>query len=389
MNRLVARARTLVAAAVIAAGVVHPAAAQFGPRNNRVEAGTPSSQQVNLLEDVRFDQKLDAQLPLDILFRDETGKTVKLGDYFGTRPVILALVYYECPMLCSQVLTGLTSALDILKFNAGQEFDVVAVSFNPKEGPGLAATSTTDILAQIRYDQRLDEQVPADLLFRDDTGRAVEFGSYFGTRPIVLALVYYECPMLCSQVLTGLTRALEVMTFNPGQEFEVVVVSFNPKEGPLLAGAKKRSYMERYNRPGTERGWHFLTGPPESIERLTKAVGFNYVWDERTKQFAHAAGIVLLTPHGKVSKYFYGIDYSARDLRLGIVEASQDRIGTPVDNLLLYCYHYDPLTGKYGFVAMRTVQLGGVVTIAGMLTFWIVMWRRERALRPADAARHA
>jgi protein SCO1/2 len=251
--------------------------------------------------------------------------------------------------------------------------------------PGEAATSQSDILAQVRYDQRLDEQVPGDLLFRDETGRAVQLGSYFGPRPILLALVYYECPMLCSQVLTGLTSALDVMTFNPGQEFEVVVVSFNPKEGPLLASAKKKSYMERYNRPGTESGWHFLTGPPESIAQLTRAVGFNYVWDERTKQFAHAAGAVLLTPHGKVSKYYYGVEFSARDLRLGMVEAAKDQIGTPVDNLLLYCYHYDPLTGKYGFVAMRAVQLGGIVTIVGMLTFWIVMWRRERAPRLSDA----
>ena len=255
--------------------------------------------------------------------------------------------------------------------------------------PGLAATSTSDILAQIRYDQRLDAQVPGDLLFRDETGRAVSFGSYYGARPVLLALVYYECPMLCSQVLTGLTSALDVLTFNPGQEFEVVVVSFNPKEGPLLAAAKKRSYVERYKRPGTEGGWHFLTGPPESIAQLTKAVGFNYVWDERTKQYAHAAGAVLLTPQGKVSKYFYGVEFSARDLRLAMIEAAQERIGTPVDNLLLYCYHYDPLTGKYGFVAMRAVQFGGIVTIAAMLTFWIVMWRRERSPRPTDAVRHA
>jgi len=292
MNRLVARARTLVAAAVIAAGVVHPAAAQFGPRNNRVEAGTPSSQQVNLLEDVRFDQKLDAQLPLDILFRDETGKTVKLGDYFGTRPVILALVYYECPMLCSQVLTGLTSALDILKFNAGQEFDVVAVSFNPREGPGLAE-------------------------------------------------------------------------------------------------AKKATYMERYKRPGTEGGWHFLTGPPESIAALTKATGFKYVWDEQTHQYAHAAGVMIATPDGRLSKYFFGIEYSPRDLRLGLVQASERKIGSPVDQLLLYCYHYDPTTGKYGLVAMNLLRLGGALTVLALVTFWIVTWRRGADPAVAGAGHRA
>lgn len=234
------------------------------------------------------------------------------------------------------------------------------------------------ILQQIGFDQRLDAQLPLDLLFVDEHGETVELGRYFGERPVLLALVYYECPLLCSQVLNGLTSALDVLRFNAGEEFDVVAVSFNPKEGPGLAMAKKRAYMERYKRPGTEGGWHFLTGPATSIAQLTEAVGFRYVWDDETKQFAHAAGVVLATPQGRLSRYYYGIEYSPRDLRLGIVEAAERKIGSAVDTLLLYCYHYDPTTGKYGLITMTLVRAGGVATILGMVTFWLVMWRREK-----------
>jgi protein SCO1/2 len=232
--------------------------------------------------------------------------------------------------------------------------------------------------------------VPFDLLFRDESGQAVTLGGYFGRRPVILALVYYECPMLCSQVLNGLTSALDILKFNAGTEFDVVAVSFNPKEGPGLAAAKKRTYMERYRRPGTEGGWHFLTGTPESIAQLTKAVGFKYVWDERTKQYAHAAGVMVLTPEGRISKYFFGIEYSPRDLRFGLIEASQQRIGTPVDQLLLYCYHYDPATGKYGMVAMTVLRILGLLTILSLVAFWIAMWRRGRVpAKMADAGHGA
>jgi protein SCO1/2 len=194
--------------------------------------------------------------------------------------------------------------------------------------------------------------------------------------------------MLCSQVLNGLVSALGVLKFDAGREFDVVAVSFNPKEGPGLAAAKRQSYLGRYKRPGTEAGWHFLTGPPESIAQLTQAVGFQYEWDEATKQFAHAAGVVLLTPTGRLSRYFYGIEYAPRDLRFGIIEASQQKIGTPADQLLLYCYHYDPTTGKYGLVAMALVRLGGALTVLSLVVFWIVMWRRERRQAVVAGAGH-
>lgn len=200
----------------------------------------------------------------------------------------------------------------------------------------------------------------------------------------MLALVYFECPMLCSQVLTDLVSALGVLSFNPGTEFDVVAVSFNAKETPGLAAAKKATYMERYGRPGTERGFHFLTGDEATIATLTETVGFRFAWDEEIKQYAHAAGLVVLTPEGRVSKYIYGLEYSPRDLRLALVEASARKIGSAVDTILLYCYHYDPTTGKYGLVAMRTVQVAGVLVIAAMVTFWVVMWRSSK--RPGAAA---
>ena len=254
--------------------------------------------------------------------------------------------------------------------------------------PGTPTGERPNILQEVRFDQRLDAQVPLDLLFRDESGAAVTLGAYFGRRPVVLALVYYECPMLCSQVLTGLVSALDVLKFDAGREFDVVAVSFNPKEGPGLATAKKRAYVERYKRPGTEGGWHFLTGPPESIAQLTQAVGFRYQWDDETQQFAHAAGVMVLTPAGRVSKYFYGIEYSPRDLRFGIIEASQQKIGTPADQLLLYCYHYDPTTGKYGVVAMALVRIGGMFTVLALVTFWIVTWRRDRRAAVTAGAGH-
>ncbi len=255
-------------------------------------------------------------------------------------------------------------------------------------GPGGVAPRPIDpvtkrpvLLQDVKFEQRLDAQVPADLAFKDELGNTVRLGDYFGQRPIVLALVYFECPMLCSQVLTDLMSALGVLSFDPGKEFDVVAVSFNAKESPGLAAAKKATYMERFGRPGTERGFHFLTGDEASIARLTDAVGFKFAWDEEIKQYAHATGLVVLTPEGRVSKYVYGLEYSPRDLRLALVEASERRIGSPVDALLLYCYHYDPTTGKYGLAAMRTVQVAGLLVVMAMVTFWIVMWRASR--RPA------
>jgi protein SCO1/2 len=252
--------------------------------------------------------------------------------------------------------------------------------------PGEPAGERPNLLRDVGFDQKLDAQLPADLPFRDETGRTVRLGDYFGRRPLLLALVYYECPMLCTQVLNGLVAALDVLKFDAGREFDVVAVSFNPREGPGLASAKKRAYVERYGRPGTESGWHFLTGSEASIAALTRAVGFRYAWDPEIKQYAHAAGAIVVTPDGRVSKYFYGIEFSPRDLRLGLIDAADRRIGTPVDQLLLYCYHYDPTTGKYGLAAMTAVRIGGVLTVLGLVAFWVAMWRHERRGPPAAAA---
>jgi protein SCO1 len=249
--------------------------------------------------------------------------------------------------------------------------------------PGDAAGDRPGLLGQIRIDQRLNHQIPLDLPFVDDHGRDVRIGDYFGRRPVVLALVYYECPMLCTQVLNGLVTALGVMSFDVGREFDVVAVSISPREGPGLASQKKAAYLQRYGRPHTADGWHFLTGTEEAIAALADAVGFRYAYDETIKQYAHGAGIEVLTPKGVISKYFYGIEFSARDLRLGIIEASDERIGTPIDDFLLFCYHYDPATGKYGAAVLRLVRLGAIATVLVFLSFLAVSLRRERAARPA------
>jgi protein SCO1/2 len=245
--------------------------------------------------------------------------------------------------------------------------------------PGEPAKSRPGVLGRIRIDQRLNEQVPLDIPFTDEAGREIRLGELFGKRPVILALVYYECPMLCTQVLNGLVTALGVMSFEPGREFDVVAVSFNPKEGPGLASQKKANYLERYGRPQTSAGWHFLTGEEDSIKKLTDAVGFRYEFDPEIQQYAHGAGIEVLTPQGIISKYFYGIEFSARDIRLGLIEASENRIGTPIDDVLLFCYHYDPATGKYGAAVLRLVRIAGVATVLGFLSFLTVTLRRERA----------
>jgi protein SCO1/2 len=244
--------------------------------------------------------------------------------------------------------------------------------------PGLAASEQIPILREVGIDQKLDEQVPLDLEFSDEEGRTVKLGDFFGKRPVVLALVYYECPMLCTQVLNGLVGSLEALSFNPGSEFEVVVVSFDPGETPALAADKRKTYLRRYSRPGHEAGWHFLTGREASIKALTGAVGFRYAYDEETDQYAHPASMTVLTAEGRVSKYLYGIEFAPRDLRLALVEAAEGRIGTAVDQALLFCYHYDPETGKYGLVVMNLVRTGGVLTLIGLGAFILLNLRRDR-----------
>ena len=248
----------------------------------------------------------------------------------------------------------------------------------PQQRPGEPTAAKPGILSKIGIDQRLNHHVPLDLPFVDENGREVRLGDYFGKRPVLLALVYYECPMLCTQVLNGVTGALKVLNFDVGREFDVVAVSINPKEGPGLAAQKKQAYVDRYGRPHTAAGWHFLTGREENIRRLAEAVGFRYVYDEEIKQYAHGAGIELLTPKGVIARYFYGIEFSPRDIRLGVIEASEERIGSPIDNALLLCYHYDPTTGTYGPKVLGLVKIGAIATIAGFGTFLFVSIRRER-----------
>jgi protein SCO1 len=250
--------------------------------------------------------------------------------------------------------------------------------------PGEPTSVKTGILGKIAIDQQIGKQLPLDLPFVDDAGRNVRLGDYFGKRPVVLALVYYECPMLCTQVLNGLVSALSVLNLHAGREFEVVAVSFNPKEGPGLASQKKANYVERYGRPETTSGWHFLTGTQASIERLTDAVGFRYALDEKTGQFAHGAAIEVVTPNGTIAKYFYGIEFSPRDLRLGLIEASDERIGSIIDDVLLFCYHYDPATGRYGAAILGLVRAGGIATVLAFAAFLIVSLRRERRSAAAN-----
>jgi protein SCO1/2 len=223
----------------------------------------------------------------------------------------------------------------------------------------------------------LDAQVPLDLKFRDESGQVVELSKYFGKKPVILSLVYYQCPMLCTQVLNGMVSAFMPLKFTAGKEFDVVTVSFDPRETPAMAAAKKQTYVKRYGRAPAYQGWHFLTGDKDSIDKLTEAVGFHYAFDPQTNQFAHASGIMVLTPQGRIAQYYYGIEYSTRDLRLGLVQASQNKIGTVVDQVLLYCFHYDPTKGKYGVIAMRAMRLGGAATVFLLGGFIIVMWRRD------------
>jgi protein SCO1/2 len=237
----------------------------------------------------------------------------------------------------------------------------------------------------VGIDQKLNEQLPLDLVLTDESGKSVKLGDYFGKKPVVLSLVYYQCPMLCNQILNGMVTAFKVMAFKPGEEFEVVTVSFDPRETPALAAAKKNTYVNylpEARRPGATAGWHFLTADEANIKRLTEAVGFRYHWDQATNQFAHASAIYLTTSEGKLARYFYGIEYAPRDLRLGLIEATDNKIGTPVDQLLLYCYHYDPATGKYGARVMNLMRVGGVATLLGVVVMLFAMRRRNAA--PVD-----
>ncbi|HTM51406.1 MAG TPA: SCO family protein [Bryobacteraceae bacterium] len=232
-------------------------------------------------------------------------------------------------------------------------------------------------LKDVGIDQKLDNRLPLDLHFRDESGRDVRLGDFFSTKPVIITPVYYGCPMLCTQILNGLVSGLKPVSFNAGQQYDVLAVSFDPSETPELALKKKDSYVRRYGRAGAENGFHFLTGDPPAIKALTDALGFRYSYDPKSKQFAHASGLMVATPEGRISRYLYGVDYAPRDLRLALVEAAERKIGTPVDELLLFCYHYDPATGKYGAIAMNFLRLAAAATVLGIGVLLTLLFRHD------------
>ncbi len=255
----------------------------------------------------------------------------------------------------------------------------------PMQGAGVRP----DIFRDVALDQKLGDSIPLDLTFRDEHGQPVVLRSFFGTRPVILTLVYYQCPMLCTQVLNAVTRSVKLISLNMGEDYEIVTVSIDPTETPVLAEAKHQLYSGMYERAGAVNGWHFLTGDQAQIKQLAAAVGFRYAYDPGSRQFAHPSGIMVLTPEGKLARYFYGISYPSRDLRLGLVEASEGKIGTPVDQVLLYCYHYDPATGKYGLLISRVIQISGGLTILalGALLAFLFRFERQRFATPGAALR--
>jgi protein SCO1/2 len=238
--------------------------------------------------------------------------------------------------------------------------------------------STPAILKKVGITQNLNAQIPPDLLFRDETGKSVRIGDFFGQKPIVLSLVYFDCPALCTEVLNGELRTMNAISLNLGKDFEAITVSFEPKDTPALAKAKRDVYLGQYGRPQAADHWHFLTGEQQSIDALTNVAGFQYAYDSSIHQYAHAAAILILTPDGRIDRYFYGVQYPARDVRLGLVEASQGKIGTVTDHAMLYCYQYDPMTGKYGVVVMNVLRAAGGLTVLVLGIFMAIMFLRER-----------
>lgn len=254
--------------------------------------------------------------------------------------------------------------------------------------PSIMPTTTMPgPLREVGYDQRIGQQVPLDLAFRDEAGRDVRLGNYFQKKPVILVLAYYHCPMLCDMVLQGVVTTLRPLTFDAGKEFDVVVASIDPDETPEMAAEQERDIVARYGRAGGAEGFHFLTGPQASIDALTKAVGFRYVYEKERDEYAHPAGIVLLTPGGRVSRYLFGIDFPPRDVRLGLIESTEEKLGSAVDSLLLYCYHYNPAIGRYSTTVFNILRLAAAATLIGLVTLVVVLRRREsRQPHPAGAA---
>jgi len=242
----------------------------------------------------------------------------------------------------------------------------------------FAQDPPSGILTEIGVDQKLNARIPLDTTLRDESGRIVRLADFFRGRPVIVSFVYYECPMLCTMSLNGLLHGIKPLAFNVGEEFEIVNISIEPRETPELAAAKKRHYLKDYGRASADRGWHFLTADESAIRQLTDVAGYRYKWDKHTKQWAHVSALIIVTPDGRISQYLYGIEYSPRDIRLSLVQASQNGIGTLVDRVLMYCYHYDPVTGRYGFVIMNTIRVAGFAMVAGILSFIVLARRRER-----------
>ena len=257
-------------------------------------------------------------------------------------------------------------------------------SYGEKTAGENAGDQLPQVLAKVGVTQHLNQQLPLNATFVDENNHPVKLGDYFGTRPAIFTLVYYQCPMLCSEELDGLTSALEMVKLTPGKDFDVIVVSIDPSETPAMAAKKKAFYLKRYGRPDTANGWHFLTGKQQSIDDVVNAVGFGYVRvpgpDGQMNQFAHASSIEIVTTNGKMAQYYLGVEYSPKDMMLGLIEASGNKIGSPVANILTYCYHYDPTTNKHSLIVARVVQCGGMITMAGLGGFMFLMFRRDLKL---------
>jgi protein SCO1/2 len=260
--------------------------------------------------------------------------------------------------------------------NAQPGFPGGGYSSDPR-APGNVSTDVPPQLRDVTFKQRLGDTLPLDAAFRDESGRDVTLGQFFGSRPVVLAFVYYQCPMLCTQVMNGLSSALKVMPFTAGKDFDVVLISFDPRDTPATASEKKRAHLTYWSTEKDQAAWHLLTGDEATIRRVTSAAGFTYRWDERTGQFAHVSGVLVVTPDGRLSRYFYGVEYSPKELRMALVESGNGKVGSAIDELLLYCFHYDPESGRYGLLVMNLIRLGGVLTMLFIGGFILIMRRRE------------
>ena len=254
---------------------------------------------------------------------------------------------------------------------------------------GVSSTTMPAQLQNVGFDPQLNAQIPLDLPFVDENGSNVQLRDYFKQKPVVLAFVYYGCPMLCNQVEQGVVGSLRMLSFTPGRDYEVVFVSFDPRESADMAAQKKKSALDHFRRPETASGWHFLTGTKESIDAATKAANFRYSFDTKTNLFAHASGIMLLTPDGRISRYFYGVEYPGRDMRLGLVDASAGKIGTPIDHVLLFCYQYDPSSATYSASILKIIRLGGILTVLCIVGGILIFRRRDAAQASIKHARPA